>query len=103
VSDDLISQLERVPQQLKRWGEARVDNLSITIEGEPPIDEVRANLGSLIPREISPEPDPRAIENLKFSEALPRPLADRVFCARFNDEDAIGSILAEPVRVVSEV
>jgi ATP-dependent Lhr-like helicase len=89
-------------QQLKRWGEAKADNLSITIEGEPPIDELNADLGSLATQQILPEPDHRAIENLKFSEALPRSLADRVFCARFNDEEAIRGILAESVRLVSE-
>jgi hypothetical protein len=89
-------------QQLRRWGESKADNLSITIDGEPPIDQVQAELGSLIPRDILPESDSRAIEQLKFSEALPRSLADRVFCARFNDEEAIGGILAESVRLVSE-
>jgi ATP-dependent Lhr-like helicase len=89
-------------QQLKSWGESKVDNVSITIEGDPPIDEVSAYLAALAPQEISPQPDPRAIENLKFSEALPRSLADRVFCARFNDDEGIQHVLAEPLRNVSE-
>jgi ATP-dependent Lhr-like helicase len=88
-------------QQLKRWGEAKADNISLTIEGEPPIDEVNADLAGLASQDISPEPDLRAIENLKFSEALPRSLADQVFCARFNDPDAVRHILAEPMRLVS--
>jgi ATP-dependent Lhr-like helicase len=89
-------------QQLKRWGEAKADNVSITIEGEPPIDEMSADLAALAPQEISPQPDPCAIENLKFSEALPRSLADRVFCARFDDDEGIQNVLAEPIRNVSE-
>jgi ATP-dependent Lhr-like helicase len=89
-------------QQLKTWGESKADNVSITIEGEPLIDQVQAEVGSLITRDISPEPDPRAIENLKFSEALPRSLADVVFCARFNDEEAIQNVLGLPLRLVSD-
>ena len=88
--------------QLKRFGEAKADNVSITIEGDPPIDEVREHLGSLSAHEVSAVPDPRAIENLKFSEALPRALAEQVYLARFNDEEAIHNVLAEPLRVVSE-
>ena len=88
--------------QLKRFGEAKADNVSITIEGDPPIDEVREHLGSLSAHEVSAVPDPKAIENLKFSEALPRALAEQVYLARFNDEEAIHNVLAEPLRVVSE-
>ena len=80
-------------QQLKSWGESKADKVSVTIEGEPLIDQVQVYLGSLIPQEIPPEPDPRAIENLKFSEALPRSLAEMVFC-RCNDEEVIRSFLA---------
>ena len=47
-------------------------------------------------------PDPKAIENLKFSEALPRALAEQVYLARFSDEEAIherpGKPLASGIR-----
>ncbi len=76
--------------------------MSITIEGDPHLDEVRGHLGSLSAHEISAVPDPRAIENLKFSEALPPALAEQVYLARFSDEEGVYSVLAEPLRSVSE-
>jgi ATP-dependent Lhr-like helicase len=89
-------------QQLGRLGEATADNLSIRIGGDPPIDEVREHIGSLSSRTISAMPDSKAVEDLKFSEALPPVLAERVYLARFNDERAIRDVLADPLRVVSE-
>jgi ATP-dependent Lhr-like helicase len=89
-------------QQLGQFGEAKADNVSVTIDGDPPIHEVREHLASLPARTISAVPDPRAIENLKFSEALPPALAEQVYLARFSDEEAVYSILAEPIRAVSE-
>ncbi len=89
-------------QQLGRFGEAKADNVSITIGSDPPMDEVRAHLGTLSAYDASAVPDPKAIENLKFSEALPRDLADQVYMARFNDEESIYNVLAEPLRVVIE-
>ena len=88
--------------QLKRYGDTQSDNLSIRLEGKLSPEEVRNYLGSLRPDEIVAVPDPDAIENLKFSEALPQALADEVFCTRFSDAEAIQNVLAEPVRHVSE-
>jgi ATP-dependent Lhr-like helicase len=88
--------------QLKRYGDIQADNLSIRLEGGASPEELRDYLGSLLPDEIGPVPDPDAIENLKFSEALPRALADEVFCARFNDGEAIQKVLAELIRSISE-
>ena len=48
-----------------------------------------STLGSLRPERIVPVPDPDAIENLKFSEALPPALADEVFCSRSDNPTAI--------------
>jgi len=87
---------------LKQLGDVEVDNVSIRIEGNAPVDHVREHLGSLRPAEVAPVPDPRAIENLKFSEALPGALADEVFCSRFDDPSAIKKLLAEPVHLVAE-
>ena len=84
--------------QLKRFGDTQSDNLSIRLDGKISPEEVQDYLGSLRPEEIVPTPDPDAIENLKFSEALPQALADEVFCARFSDVEAIQNVLAEPVR-----
>ena len=76
--------------QLKRWGETKADNVSISIEGEAAHRRGRTPIWlALAPQEIFPRPDPRAIANLKFSEALPRPLADGAFCARFKDDEGI--------------
>jgi len=86
--------------QLKRYGDTQSDNLSIRLEGKLSPEEVRNCLGSIRPDEIVLVPDPDATEHLKFSEALPQALADEVFCARFNDADAIQNVLAEPVRHV---
>ena len=88
--------------QLKRYGETQSDNLSIRIEGNPLPEEVREYLGSLRPEEIVPVPDPDAIENLKFSEALPQALADEVFCSRFDNPTAMRRLLAEPIRIVTD-
>ena len=88
--------------QLKRYGDTQSDNLSIRIEGNPSPEEVREYLGSLRPEGIIPVPDTDAIENLKFSEALPRALADEVFCSRFDNPTAIRMLLAEPIRIVTD-
>jgi len=89
-------------RRFRRFGATKSDNVSVTIEGDPPLDEVREHLGSLHAHEVSAVPDPKAIENLKFSEALPRVLADQVYLARFKDEKAVYNVLMEPMRVVSE-
>ena len=89
--------------QLKRYGETQSDNLSIRIEGNT-LARRRCGsiLGSLRPEGILPVPDPDAIQNLKFSEALPRALADEVFCSRFDNPTAIRTLLAEPIRIVTD-
>ncbi len=87
--------------QLEHFGEVKADNVSISIVGDPSLDEVRLHLGTLSAHDVSAAPDPKAIENLKFSEALPWPLAEHVYLARFSDEKAICNILEESLRVVS--
>jgi len=96
VADMMLS------QHFKRFGDTQSDNLSIRLDGKISPEQVRDYLGSLRLDEIVPTPDHDAIENLKFSEALPQALADEVFCARFSDVEAIQNVLAEPVRQVSE-
>ena len=88
--------------KLKQYGGADPDNVSIRLEGDAAIEKVREHLGLLQTDDVVPIPDPRAVENLKFSEALPRGLADEVFCSRFHDEEAIQKVLTEPMKVVSE-
>ena len=89
-------------QHLKGFAEAVADNLSIKLEGGMAIESLREHLGSLKTDQIETVPDSKAIDDLKFSEALPRALAEEVFCARFSDEQAIRRVLAEPMRIVSE-
>jgi ATP-dependent Lhr-like helicase len=89
-------------QHLKRYGESVADNVSIKLDGDLPVEAIQENLRPLTPEQIEPIPDAKSIENLKFSEALPRALAEEVFCSRFNDEEAIRLVLAEPVRIVYE-
>ena len=86
--------------QLKWYGNAEPDNVSITMDQNSPIDDLRKQLQSLEPDLIAPVPDSKVMENLKFSETLPRALADEVFCSRFHDEQAIQHVLTEPMRIV---
>ena len=86
--------------QLKWYGNAEPDNVSIKMDQNSPIDDLRKQLQSLEPDLIAPVPDSKVMENLKFSETLPRALADEVFCSRFNDEKAIQHVLTEPMRII---
>jgi ATP-dependent Lhr-like helicase len=47
-----------------------------------------------------PDIDERALEGLKFSEALPRRLAMATLAARLADLDAAAEVLGEPTRFV---
>ena len=47
-----------------------------------------------------PEVDPRALAGLKFSEALPRRLAEATLAARLADLDSAVRVLGEPARFV---
>jgi ATP-dependent Lhr-like helicase len=88
--------------QLKRFGDTQSDNLSIRLEGKLCPEEVREFVGSLRPDEIVAVPDPDAIENLKFSEALPPALAGDAFCSRSDKPTVIRKVLAEPIRLVTD-
>ena len=46
-----------------------------------------------------PEIDDKALSGLKFSDALPRPLAVATLAARLADLDHAISVLTEPVRL----
>ena len=81
---------------------AKVDNLRIRFPASLKLADVESLVGSRLAEEINPTPDEAAIENLKFSECLPRQVAAEVFVARFNDPDALATIRMEPRRVVIE-
>ncbi len=82
--------------------EIRVDNLSIRFTSSIKLSQIEGLIEGLSAKRIEPVPDEDAIESMKFSECLPPQIAAEVFCARFNDAEAVGRILAEPRRVVAE-
>ena len=85
---------------LRPKAEVRVDNLSLRFS-----TSIKSNeelIGALSADRIEPVPAEDAIEGMTFSECLPPHVAAEVFCARFNDAEAVRTILAEPKRVVVE-
>lgn len=87
---------------LRTKAEVRVDNLSLRFISSMTLNEVEQLIGSLSADGIEAVPAEDAIEGMKFSECLPPHVAAEVFCARFNDAEALRTILAEPKRVVVE-
>ncbi len=79
---------------------ARMDKLCVRFPSTMKLAEVEALIASRIRDEIVPTPSEDAMENLKFGECLPPPIAGEVFAARFNDAEAIANIRREPMRVV---
>jgi ATP-dependent Lhr-like helicase len=80
----------------------RADNLSLRFPTAVKLDEAEGWIGQLRGDRVEPTLDAEAIEGLKFSECLPPHLAAEVFCARFNDAEAVSKILGEPRRVIIE-
>ena len=76
------------------------DNLSIRIRPPCQADELNHLLSSLSHDEIHPIPNDDAIDQLKFSECLPRTLAIEVFAARFYDPSSVQKALTEPRRII---
>jgi ATP-dependent Lhr-like helicase len=87
---------------LRPKAEVRVDNLSLRFTTSMKLNEVEELIGTLSADRIEPVPAEDAIEGMKFSECLPPPVAAEVFSARFNDAEAVRTILDEPRRVVVE-
>lgn len=87
---------------LRSKTDVRVDNLSLQFMTSMKLNEVEELIGTLSADQIEPVPAEDAIQGMKFSECLPPHFAAEVFCARFNDIDAVGRILGEPKRVVLE-
>ena len=81
---------------------AKTDNLCIRFPSTLKLADVETLIASRIRDEIVSKPSEKAIENLKFGECLPLPIAGEVFAARFNDPEAIANIRQEPMRVVVE-
>lgn len=85
---------------LRPKAEVRVDNLSLRFTASMKLNEIEELIVALSADRIEPLPAEDAIEGMKFSECLPPHVAAEVFCARFNDAEAVRTILAEPRRVV---
>jgi ATP-dependent Lhr-like helicase len=81
---------------------AKVDNLCIRFPASLKLADAESLVGSHLGEEMRPSPDETAVENLKFSECLPRQVAREVFVARFNDPEALATICKEPRRVFIE-
>ena len=77
---------------------ASPDSLSIRFGPPCEIEELQRKISSLT-ETIPAIPDDNAIDKMKFSECLPRPLAADVFMARFSDPRALKLALSESRRV----
>jgi ATP-dependent Lhr-like helicase len=76
----------------------RVDDLSIRLRTDLDPSSWGKVIASLRERLCLPEVDEKALAGLKFSEALPRRLAEATLAARLADLDHAGSVLAERHR-----
>lgn len=79
---------------------AKVDNLCFRFPSTLKLSEIESKIHSGIGTDLIPVPSEEAMNNLKFGECLPPPIAEEVFAARFNDPEAIANIRREPIRVV---
>ncbi|MCZ2341278.1 MAG: DEAD/DEAH box helicase [Bacteroidales bacterium] len=89
-----------VMDHLGGGSKAKTDNLCIRFPSTLKLTDVETLIASRIRDEIVPTPSEDAMDNLKFGECLPPPIAGEVFAARFNDPEAIANIRREPMRVV---
>ena len=76
----------------------RVDDLSIRLRGDLRPSSWREMAGELTQRLCLPEVDEKALAGLKFSEALPRPLAVATLAMRLADLEHARSTLMESCR-----
>ena len=76
----------------------RVDDLSIRLRGDLRPSSWRKVAGELAQQLCLPEVDEKALAGLKFSEALPRPLAVATLATRLADLDHARSMLTESCR-----
>jgi ATP-dependent Lhr-like helicase len=76
----------------------RVDDLSIRLRADLRPTSWRDVIDAVRDRLCLPEVDDKALTGLKFSEALPRPLAVATLAARLADLDHARAVLTEPTR-----
>lgn len=89
-----------VMDHLGGGSKAKTDNLCIRFPSTLKLADVETLIASRMGNEIVPTPSDEAMENLKFGECLPPPIAGEVFAARFHDPEAIANIRRESMRVV---
>lgn len=83
---------------------APVTDLALPLRAEVPPEQFRHVLGSRRGRLLADEPpvDDQAIENLKFSAAIPRELARDTVGRRLADREAVQETLDAPMKAVTE-
>jgi len=88
--------------QLRPQIDVRSDNLAIKFPATTALDPVIEWISAIVTDDVRPVPNATAIQNMKFTECLSPELAAEVFCARFNDLEAVKKLLREPRKVVVE-
>lgn len=81
-------------------GLQRFDDTSIRLRADITPESWRAGTADATARLCLPEIDDRALDGLKFADALPRRLAVATLAARLADLPHAAEVLAEPVRFV---
>ena len=76
----------------------RANDLSIRLRGDLRPQTWHEAVSELKDRLCLPEVDDKALAGLKFSEALPRHLAEATLATRLADPERAGAVLAEPCR-----
>jgi ATP-dependent Lhr-like helicase len=76
----------------------RVDDVSIRLNGELRLADWRSLVEQVKDRLCLPEIDDKALAGLKFSDALPRHLAEATLAARLADLEHAESVLLEQCR-----
>lgn len=79
-------------------GTQRVNDVSIRIRGDVTRETWSSGTAGAVDRLCLPVIDDRALDGLKFSDALPRRLAVATLAARLADLDGAATVLAEPTR-----
>ncbi|MGI8815616.1 MAG: DEAD/DEAH box helicase [Pseudonocardia sp.] len=81
-------------------GVQRFDDTSIRLRSDLTVELWRASTADVTQRLCLPEVDDRALEGLKFSEALPHRLAVATLAARLADFDSAATVLSEKTRFI---
>jgi len=77
----------------------RFDDASIRMRSDLSLDMWKAGTADAAERLCLPDVDERALEGLKFNEALPERLATATLAARLADIDSATRVLTEPARL----